>query len=492
MAADHLLALDAGTSGARCLIARPGTGTVASARRDWSYDMPPEIAPFGRAIDTERFWSTLCDASRSALAGAGMSGGDIAAVAVTAQRLAVVIVDAGGQALYAGPNIDVRALREGLTIDAQHAGRVYRSCGKLPSLLLGPARVQWLRNERPDDFARAAAVLTLGDWMAYRLTGELRAERTLNADSGLLDVTTLERDGELLDALEVPAELLPPLVSAGDVVGEVTGGAAEAAGLAKGTPVVIAGSDTQVALSGLGIEEPGETGIAAGWSCPLQQVTDAPLLDAAKRTWVCIHPTPGRWTVESSATDAGRIWRWWCDLLAGDPDEASTLAAQGAPGAGGLSAHLGPRPMNAAAMGPYLGGLVTMTPVNTEALGRGELLRAVLENIAFALRANLAQAQEVSGLTATRVALGGGLTRASAFPSIVASVFGRAIDLSTEVDVTGWGAARIAGRAAGIDLPPARSRCVEPDAAAIETYARLYERWRRLSDGLDALREGLP
>lgn len=492
MAAEHLIGLDAGTSGARCLIVRPGAGAIASARRDWSYDTSAELGPFGRAIDAERFWSILCDVTRSALADAGLSGGDIAAVAITAQRLAVVIVDREGRALYAGPNIDVRALREGLLIDAQHTDRVYRSSGKLPSLLLAPARVQWLRNGCPDDFARAAAVLTLGDWMAYRLTGELRAERTLNADSGLLDVTTGERDGDLLDTLEVPVELLPPLVSPGDVAGELTGAAAKATGLSAGIPVVIAGSDTQVALFGLGIAEPGEVGIAAGWSCPLQQVTAIARFDERKRTWVCIHVAPGRWTVESSATDAGRIWRWWCDLLAGDPHEASALAAQAAPGAGGLTAHLGPRPMNAAAMGPHLGGLVTMTPVNTEALGRGELLRAALENIAFALRANLEQAQEVSGLAVSRVALGGGLTRASAFPSIVASVFGRAIDVATGVDVAGWGAVRLGGRAAGLDLPPAPSRCVEPDPPAVETYAHLYERWRRLSDGLDALREGLP
>jgi sugar (pentulose or hexulose) kinase len=492
VAAEHLLALDAGTSGARCLIVRPGTGVVASARRDWSYEMPPEIAPFGRAIDTERFWSVLCDAARSSLADANLSGSDIAAIAVTAQRLAVVIVDRDGRSLYAGPNIDVRALREGLTIDAQYADRVYRSCGKLPALLLAPARVQWLRNQHPDDFARAAAVLTLGDWMAYQLTGELRAERTLNADSGLLDVTTGERARELPDAIEVPAALLPPLVSPGEAVGHVTKAVAEMTGLSAGTPVVIAGSDTQVALCGLGIERPGDAGIAAGWSCPLQQVTDAPRFDAAKRTWVCIHPSPDRWTVESSATDAGRIWRWWCDLLAGDADEASALAAQAAPGAAGLTALLGPRAMNAAAMGPYLGGLVTMTPVNTEALGQAELLRAALENIGFALRANLEQAQEVSGLPAGRIATGGGLTRASAFASIVASVFGRPIDVATEVDVTGWGAARIAGRTIGIEVSPAPSRCVEPDPAAVETYARLYERWRRLGDGLDALREGLP
>src|SRR3990172_11960522 len=99
MAAEHLLAFDAGTSGVRALIARPGAGTVAVARREWKYETTPEIAPFGKAFDAERFWSILCEAARAALKDAGLSGKDIAAVGVTSQRLGVVVIDRDGRAL---------------------------------------------------------------------------------------------------------------------------------------------------------------------------------------------------------------------------------------------------------------------------------------------------------------------------------------------------------------------------------------------------------
>jgi sugar (pentulose or hexulose) kinase len=312
----------------------------------------------------------------------------------------------------------------------------------------------------------------------------------LNGDCGLLDVWTCERDGALLRDLELPAALLPPLASSGEIIGEITAAAAEMTGLARGTPVVIAGSDTQVALYGMGVEEPGDVGIAAGWSCPLQIVTDAPRLDAQKRTWVCVHVAPERWTVESSATDAGRIWRWWCETLCGsDIDAASGLAAASSPGAGGLSALLGPRRMNTSMMGPYIGGMIAMTPINTEALGRGDLLRAVLENIAYALRANLEQAGQVAGIAAMRIVMGGGLTRATTLPSAVASVFNRPIDVADEIEVTGWGAARVAARARDIDLPPVPTTRIEPVGADVETYDRLYERWRKIGEKLDGMRE---
>ncbi len=498
MSAEHLLALDAGTSSARCLIARPGAGTVASAREEWCYDTPPEIAPLGKSFDADTFWSVLCGVTKQALDGAGISRSDVAAVGVTSQRLAVVIIDSDGKALYAGPNIDVRALQEGLVIETRLAGRVYASSGKLPSLLLAPARIQWLRNKHAADFSCAAAVLAMGDWMAYRLTGEARGERSLAADCGLLNVATGERDTDLLDELDVPAKLLPPLVSSGDVVGEVTHDAAKATGLAPGTPVVIAGSDTQVALLGMGVTEPGDVGIAAGWSCPLQLVTAEPRLDAARRTWLCLHVVPNRWAVESSATDAGRMWRWWCETLLGESadslDDAAALVDQAAPAAMGLLALFGPGRMNAGAMGVHLGGLLMTTPLVTDSVGRPELLRAALENIAFALRANLSQAEEVSGLRARRIAVGGGLTRVPVFASILASVFGRPVEAAREVEVTGRGAAILAARAvglsdAGLGAPMAT---IEPDAAVVETYARQYERWRTLADELDAVRGHLP
>lgn len=495
MPAEHLLAIDAGSSGARCLIVRPGSGPVAAARRDWCYQAPPD-APFGWSFDPQAFWSLIGEATRAALAEAGLSGSDIAAVGVASQRLGLLVLDGDGESLFVSPNIDARAVAEGFAIDARLAERVYASAGKLPSLLLAPAKIEWLRAHHQTEFSRAAAVLAVGDWVAYRLTGELRSERSLAADAGLLNVSSGERDQELLAELGVPVELLPPLVSSTQVAGEVTASAAEQTRLRPGTPVVIAGGDTQCALAAMGIVEPGEAGIVAGWSCPLQLVTGGPRHDRARRTWVSLHVVPNRWLVESSAADAGRTWRWWCEsLLGGDGtslERAAHLATQAPAGARDALALLGPRAMNAAAMGVHLGGLVMTTPVGP--LGRPELLRAGLENIAYALRSNLEQAEEVSGLRAERIALGGGFTRAAVFPHIVADVLGRPIEVAQELDVSARGATLLAARATGAAenglMTPLEP--VEPDSTAAETYQRCYQRWRRLGEALDRTMQELP
>jgi autoinducer 2 (AI-2) kinase len=493
--ADYLLALDAGTSAGRALVFRGDGTVVATGRRDWSYETPPAAGPLARSFDPEAFWSLLAAATCDALAEAGLSGDDIAAVGVTSQRLANVAIDRDGRPFYGGPNSDARAVGEGLAIDARMADRIYDVSGKLPSLILAPARVQWLRKHQPDDFARMQAMFTLADWAAFRLTGQARMERSLAADCGLLNVATREPDGELLSELDVPLGLLPTLVDAGDVVGDVRGDAASVTGLREGTPVVACGADSQCALVGMGVTEPGEAGIVTGWSCTVHQVSGAPQPDPRRRTWVGLHLLPGRWVVESSAANAGQVWRWWCETLLGGEEAAlalgASLAASAAPGAKGLLALLGPGPMNAAAMGIHLGGLITTTPIATHDVGRGELLRAALENVAYALRANLEQAEEVCSRRATRVAVGGGLTRIAPFPSLLASALDRPIEVAADTEASARGVAVLSGRALGIDVPPSAMTTVEPDEGAAAVYRAQYERWRKLGAALDVVMRNL-
>jgi autoinducer 2 (AI-2) kinase len=491
MPAEHLLAVDAGTSGARAVVLRPGAGVVASARASWQYETPPGGGPLDKAFDAEAFWSAVCGVVGRALREGGVSGRDIAGVGVTSQRLGIVVVDSEGRALLTSPNVDARAFMEGIAIDAKMAERVYASTGKLPSLLLAPARLHWLRKHDAAASAQADKLLSLGDWLAFRLTGEARNERALAGECGLLDIRSGERDDALLAELEVAPALLPRLVSSHQPAGQVGKGGAKATGLAAGTPVVIAGGDTQCALVGMGIEAAGEAGIAAGWSCPVQQVTAQPRFDPGRRTWVGLHAVARRWVVESSATDAGRMWQWWCEtLLSPNADllqEGGALAEEAPAGSGDVLALLGPAAMNAGAMGLHLGGLLMTTPLAVGSVRRPHLLRAALENIAYALRANLEQAEEVAGMRAGRIAVGGGLTRSPVFSRILADIVARPVEVAQDVEVTARGAAIVAARALGLHEGSLRAelRTLEPEAGAAAAYDGRYRRWRALGAALD-------
>jgi sugar (pentulose or hexulose) kinase len=246
----------------------------------------------------------------------------------------------------------------------------------------------------------------------------------------------------------------------------------------------------------MGVERPGDVGVVAGWSCPVQQVTPKPCFDEARRTWVCLHTEPGLWTLESSAADAGRAWRWWCEQLLGEGDnvasQAGVLAADAAAGSSDAVALLGPRAMNAASMMPNLGGLLMMTPVGPAA--RPQMLRAGLENIAYALKANVEQAQSISELRPTRIALGGGFTKTQIFPTMLASLLETEIEVAQDLEVSARGAALLAARAVGLsdDGLTIETRRVAPSNADTETYRRGYARWQHVGKALDAAMKGMP
>lgn len=487
-----LLVIDVGSSGVRCLAVRDGR-IEGTARRPLEYVTPADAAPFGREFNLDAVWSSTIAAARDALVAAGSELPQVAGVAVAAQREALVFVDRAGVPLYGGPNVDLRAISEGMAIDAARAAEVYDVTGRLPSLLFAPARLAWFRRHRPEAFERTSSVLSLAGWLAFRLTGERVMERALACELGLVDVRRREYACDLLASLGVPAGVLPPLVDSGARIGRLTAAASEALGVEAGTPVFAAGPDSQCALLGAGVQL-GGAGIVGGWSCPVMLPAASARLDEQRRTWTGIHVTPGQWVVESNALDAGRAWEWWVRLLVGDEPaalaEATALAEAAPAGAGGVLALLGPPAMNASQMGLRLGGLVLQTPLPAAA-DRGAVLRAVLETVGYAVRANLEQAAAVAGAAPDDVAFGGGLSRSGVLCRILASVLARPVRRASP-HATALGAAACAFVGLGLHPFPegvADALVVEPQPDEVGLYEDGYRRWldvgRRLNDEVE-------
>lgn len=96
---------------------------------------------------------------------------------------------------------------------------------------------------------RAAHVVLLPDLLAYWLTGVLATEATNASTTGLLDIRTGAWSSEVLDLLDLPASLLPPLQSPGEVRGPLRPDVLAATGLRDGTLVTSVGShDTASAV----------------------------------------------------------------------------------------------------------------------------------------------------------------------------------------------------------------------------------------------------
>lgn len=504
MSAKYVLAIDAGSSACRTLISDLNGLPVSYAHQKWTYDTPADVGALARQFDAAAFWRIICELIRRAVTQSAIDPEDIIAVSAASQRQGVVFLDKNGVELYAGPNTDLRALVEGFSIDSELGHRIPHITGHSPSFMFTPAKLRWFKTNRPDIYERIETVLTINSWITYRLCGRLTAELSGDADAGMIDVCGSCWSRELTDLFEVPIKFCPELLPSGTCVGNISRSAAQETGLTPNTLVAVGGGDTQCGLLGMGLGEQGQVGIVAGWSGSVQMVLDKPLVDLRGNIWTGCHVLPSKWVLESNASECGGAYAWLKEILFGfssAPDDAyaimDSLALEAPRGAAGVLAFLGPRVMQMTRLRPYSGGFILpITPTITN-LERKHLIRAGIENLCFALKANSAQLEEVSQVNILKVGIGGGLARSPVLVQMVSDVLQKTLICFDNSEVTSFGVAMCAATAAGIypDLHTAmeamqpKSVVVKPDMSAAGEYAVHYRRWTLTTEWLDELVE---
>ncbi|MGD2072800.1 MAG: FGGY family carbohydrate kinase, partial [Candidatus Thorarchaeota archaeon] len=100
-------AIDAGTTGIRCMIVERNGNALGIGRRKWDYTTPAYLE-IAKEFDADKFWKLICSVTREAIQTAGINNSKIEAVATTSQRHGIVFLDSDGKELYAAPNIDAR------------------------------------------------------------------------------------------------------------------------------------------------------------------------------------------------------------------------------------------------------------------------------------------------------------------------------------------------------------------------------------------------
>ena len=491
MADDLVLVIDAGSSSTRCHLVDSVGEITRSVSRPWLYEDEPDAGALNRSFDLEACWQSLCGAILECV---GEHGRRPKAVAITSQRQSLVFTDSEGRPVYAGPNTDIRAVFQGSALDAQHGQLLYDTTGHRPAFMMAAGKLASLRDTRPSAYASLGHVLTLADWLAYRLTGQLACEPTLAAASGLIDIRTREWAFKLFDELGLncpKATLCEATESRGTVI-------ADEVDLLTGSCVIVSGADTQSGMIGAGIVDLGQVGIIAGWSAPVQMLTGELIVSPGMKTWTGLFQVPGIWVMESSAGDVGNVWRWLAETVFGGESayaQMDKLAASVPQGSLGVTGHFGLQAMDASAVGMRLGGILFPTPITMGGPTPGQISRSALESFAYTIRANLEQLERESGIGASHISLGGGLSRLSTFRQILPQVLGRPISMFRQPDTTARGAAMIARTAIGeFDslTEPAimlsrRAKTMEPDPAEAAEYQDHYEQWLEVHESIGPL-----
>jgi xylulokinase len=458
---DVVVGLDVGTTGVKAIAITPTGEVVASAEEGYPLSTPQP----GWAEQDPDDWVR---ASETALARLGV---EEPRVGFSGQMHGLVCLDESDRVLR--PAIlwnDQRTAAECAEIE-ERVGleRLISLTGNRALPGFTAPKLLWLRRHEPDVYERIRRLVLPKDYVRLRLTGEWAIDAADASGTLLFDVAGRRWSDDVLSALEIPREWLPP-------VHESTG---------------IAGAgDQQAAALGVGAIEPGTVSVVLGTSGVVLASLPAYAHDSEARVHAFCHALPDTWEAMGVMLNAAGSLRWFRDALAPDAsfEELTTEAAGWSAGADGLTFL------------PYLQG--ERTPhADPEARGafaglavehdRGALVRAVLEGVAYGLRDSLELLRGLGVSPETGRASGGG-ARSRLWLEIVASVLGLPLELTVVEEGSAYGAALLAGVASGVfaDGEAAVAACVrvreaiEPSAAWASAYDEGYARFRALYPAL--------
>jgi autoinducer 2 (AI-2) kinase len=485
------MGLDLGGKKGRCLLLDVESGAAVSTSRPWQHRM---TAGFGYDLDTVEVWQLLSEAARESMAKAGARPQEVLAISTTGMRHGSVVVDARGEVLLATPTRDGRGAMHGLELAAERGREFHERTGHFPAPLFTASRLLWMADSAPELLGRAHAVLGLSDWLAYRLAGRTVAEPSVASESGLFEAGARRWADDLIRSLDLPRHLFPEVVSSGTALGPLGKDAATQLGLQPGTPVVAGGGDTQCGLLVTGAVDSGHMAIIAGSTMPVQRVLERGVIDSDGRLWTSHHVVPGRWTLESNGGPSGDMIDWLAGVFySGWGDPAAALfaeAAQSVVGAEGIVSTLGAEVFNASRLRLPVGHL-TLSPmlVADDRSRRRHLARAVVEGLAFGVRANIELLHKAAQNGSVEpIRLAGGMSKSAFFAQLLADVLGAPVEVAQVPECSALGAAICAGAGAGLYskiVDGAKRfgsgvRRFAPDPVRRSAYESYYHRWLEL------------
>lgn len=494
----YTLAIDAGTGSGRCVIFDEQGTQLAVSQQEWTHNTDPRF-PGSMEFDVEHNWRILSECIHGALNASGISAREIAGISATSMREGIVLYNNAGKELWACANVDSRATQEVIELTQLEAGleeKIYRLSGQTFSLGAIP-RLLWVKKHFPELYEATQTVNMLSDWVLYKLSGELVADPSNGCTTGLFDLNARRWKPEIAAWCGLRDDIYPPVYEAGTVIGKVHRAAAEATGLAEGTPVIISGGDAQLGAVGVNAVLPGQTSIFGGSFWQQEVNMETVQVDAACRIRVNCHSVPELWQMEGISFFPGLVARWFRDTFC---QEEQRIAA-----ATGLDAYYLLEQQAARVPAGSYGIVCTFSDVmnyihwkhaapsfinldisSPERSGKAALFRAIQENAAYGAYGNLQAIASNTGTFPDEVIFAGGASKGELWCQIVTDVLGVPVKVPVVKEATALGAALCAGVGAGMysSIQEAAQAAVKwdksytPDPASHQVYQEHFERWR--------------
>lgn len=446
-----VVAHDLGTTGDKAtLVAADGT-VIASV----TVTYPVDFGENGKAEQNPRdWWEAFCAANHQLIEKHQVPTGQIRAVSFSGQMMGAALVDDAGEPVR--PAIiwaDTRATTQCQhLIDTVGMEQVYAMTGHRANPTYSLSKIMWVRENDPDAYARAKHVLNAKDVILHRLTGRFVTDPSDASSTNTFDQRSGTWSPELIEAAGVDASLFGEIVESTTNLGTVRPEVAQEAGLPATVQVITGGGDGPMGALGAGIVDRDSGAYTyLGSSSWVSFADSAPLHDPQMRSMTFNHVLPGQFVPTATMQTGGAALDWVVSVFDTDGAERFENLLAGAAEVEASAAGLYFLPHLLGERSPYWNPQARAVFAGlTITHDRRNLVRAVVEGVAFNLRTGL-KAFADSGHRFETIDAIGGAAKSPLVCQILADTWRLPVVASSVGDhATSLGAAAIA--AIGSDL----------------------------------------
>ena len=352
-------------------------------------------------------------------------------------------------------------------------------------------KLQWLRENEPELFAKIDKVLLPKDYLRWLMTGVFASDMSDAAGTMWLDVAKRDWSDSLLTATGLTRQHMPALFEGNQITGQLLPALASRWGM-NCVPVIAGGGDNAAGAVGVGLYKTGQAMLSLGTSGVYFAVSDGFLSNPQQAVHSFCHALPDTWHLMSVMLSAASCLDWAANLTGTASVGELIGLAENTPPADSPVCFL-----------PYLSG--ERTPHNnpnakgtlfglTHQHGPADIARAVLEGVGFALADGM-DVLHATGLKPHSITLIGGGARSPYWRQMLADISGLTLEYRTGGDVgPALGAARLAQIALNPGSPLeqflpelALEQVHQPDAQKHKVYAERRKVFRELYKRLEDL-----
>ena len=485
------LGIDCGTQGTKAVVLDIDSGQVlgeGSAPHSMISD-----ASGRREQDPAEWVAALEQATRSALAVAGVAGERIRGIGVSGQQHGLVLLDAEGQVLRPAKLwCDTETAPENqrlLDYLGGEAGSLQRlGIAIAPGYTL--SKLLWTKERHPQVFERIERILLPHDYLNYWLTGRCCTEPGDASGTGYFDIRRRDWDRPLLDHIDPSGRLsraLPELLDARAPVGRLRPEIAQRLGLSDDVLVSSGGGDNMMGAIGTGNIEAGLITMSLGSSGTVYACADQPRISEHPSV-ATFCSSAGDWLPLICTMNLTNVTAAVRQLLALDLDAFNRALDQAPIGAQGVMMLPFLNGERVPALPHATGSILGLDSTNLTA---ANLCRAAVEGTTFGLRYGL-DLLRASGIRSETIRLTGGGSKSAIWRQLVADIMDTPVICPVYAEAAALGAAIqaawcwSASEGQALELSWLCERCVHldpasettPQVSSVAAYETLYQNYR--------------